>query len=481
MRLTSRLVGLSATGLLLLGATVTLAAPASAIQPVTISGSAPATAHGPGTVAFTYTVNLPAAVDSTVLTTHQAAELPASLTGVTLDGVAVPAGQLSRPNSVDLAIQTGAAPTDGLAAGTHTITFLATLGSGASADTNSTATLSWTEAGVPASITSAAVPVAVNQPDLSVVLTPGTGEDQVGLLGTGRDLDLLVDVTNQGYGTPASTLTITLPTGMKLGLGGVSRDSDGSSVNCTPDLVNPQLIRCALGALAHDTGNDSTFDLDLTTTPAQTIGQVASVTISAAPDAGQGTDTNPANDSAVAKIQFTGSAQLSYTITPAKTKVVIGSKTTVTVTVHNAGPQAAPQTVALTVLVGNNFSIEGFTGKNVRLGAPGGPPAVGPGDGDGLLWLVGNIAPGQSVSATLTIQARKLGSAKISILAFSGAADPNCQDFTCTPTMVSVQAVTAPVVVAAPASGPALPATGSASEPALGLGGGLLLAGAGLL
>jgi hypothetical protein len=43
--------------------------------------------------------------------------------GATLDGMPVPAGQITEPNAVDITIHVGAARTDGLAAGVHTITF----------------------------------------------------------------------------------------------------------------------------------------------------------------------------------------------------------------------------------------------------------------------------------------------------------------------------------------------------------------------
>jgi LPXTG-motif cell wall-anchored protein len=477
----ARLTGLATAGLVLLGATLVSATPAHGIVPVSITGSAPASTHGPGSLTFSYDIELSVPVDSTTITTHQPTELPADTTGVRLDGAPVPAAQISRPDPVDITVQTGPLPTDGLAAGSHTLTFTVTVGTGPGASTTASATIDYQITGTPGSVTSADVPVAVNQPDLAVTLTPDSGEDQVGLLGTGRDIDLLVDVDNRGYGTPSSTLTIDLPTGLALGSAGVSRDATGDPLSCAPAVGNPQQIHCALGPVNHGADGDPTLDIDLTSTAAAPIGQLATVTVSAAPDAGQGTDQNPANNSASAQLRFTGSARLSYFVTPAKTTVALGGQTTVTLTIHNAGPQPAPSTLAFTVLVGSNFSIAGFTGQT----GPGVPMAVGPGGGPTgtgaeLLWFAGDIPTGGSASATLTVQARLLGTGRVGIAAFSGASDPNCPDFDCSPATVALQAIAAP----APASAGGtviLPATGQASQATVLFSFGLLLAGCGLV
>src|SRR6185503_3808669 len=199
------LAGLVTSGSVLLGLLLVPGTSALSLPLDTITGSAPATAHGPGSITVSYDIELTAAVDSASITTSQPAELPANVTGVKLDGVPVPAAQISRPDPLDITVQVGALPTDGLAAGSHTLSFTAAVGTGPSASTNSHATLNFSRAAVPDSISSADVPV--------------------GLLGTGRDLDLLVDVATLGYGTPSSTLTIDLPTGLALGCAGVSQDA----------------------------------------------------------------------------------------------------------------------------------------------------------------------------------------------------------------------------------------------------------------
>jgi LPXTG-motif cell wall-anchored protein len=335
--------------------------------------------------------------------------------------------------------------------------------------------------------------VSVNQPDIAVVLTPDSGGDQLGFLGTGQDLILAVDVANLGYGTPRSSLVIDLPAGAVLGADGVTRESDGTSLTCQPG-ATPQRIACDLGNLSHAGSGSPTLDIDLTTSGTEAIGQLATITVSASPNAGEGTDTAPANDSVTAQFQFTGSARLSYTITPAKTKVALGQQTSVKLTVHNAGPQPANETVAFGVLVGTNFDITSFTGNTTP------PPSLTGGAStsaipptmNGVFWFVGDIPAGHSVSAVLNIRARTVGTTRVGLMAISTAADLNCPNLNCDLTSVPVQAIGAPVVPAsAPTRTSPIPAvasskplqlanTGAASTPALGLGGLLLALGVAL-
>lgn len=489
MALITRLVGASAAGLLLLGASTTLATGAGAATPAPLTGSAPSYAHGPGKITFSYSITLADPLTSAVLTTHQDAALPADLAGVQLDGVAVPPTQVSRPDSVDIAIRTGALPIDVLAAGPHTITFLATVGTGAGSATSSTATLAGLQGSDPFDQTSPPVLVQVNQPDIAVALTPGSGEDQTGAAGTDQDLYMGVDISNAGYGTPTTTMEIDLPVGLTLGQDGVSRDSDGSPLDCSADPAHPQHILCALGALSHQVAKaDSTIVIDLITNKNPPVGQTAAITVSAAPDAGQGVDTNPSNNSVTANVEFTGSAALSFTVSPAKTKVELGSETTVRVTIHNSGPQTAPDTVGFVMTNGDNFDIAGFTGNTQPpAGTPGGggivvglgahssaatagrahslgwggakrglvsarvgtsdDPIAASGSGMGELWFLGDIPSGGSVSAVLTLKAVKLGTSQAQLIGFSNAGDPNCLDEDCQPASADLEAVAVPAPV----------------------------------
>lgn len=419
---------------------------------------------------FTYTFNVPFDAESAVLRTHQPVLLPALTSGVTLDDVAVPVGQISQSSSVDIDVDTGATVLNPLTSGTHVITFRADIGLGSGA-TSSTATLDYTIASVPGSITSAAVLVAVNQPDLAVQLTPDSGEDQLGFLGTNTDLWLAFDVANLGFGAPQTSVEIDFPDGSTLGDGGLIRDTTEEGLPCMP-MVDPQHFQCDIGTLSHvSLGSGETFDVDITTTPSPPVGQTVPITVSAAPNAGEGMDTDPTNDSATAHFQFSGIASLSYTIAPTKTKVAIGAETKVTLTIHNAGPQPANETIAIAVLIGENFEITDFTGDTIDPGDPGDPgvtsvsghAAVSPNfsgrfvpaeltsaaepaaPGTQLvLWLVGDIPAGQSTSAVMTIKALTLGETSIGLLAASDAGDPACPEQPCDLSTSIVRAIAAP-------------------------------------
>jgi hypothetical protein len=509
MRLPGRLTATLAVTLFMLGvAAVTSAGGAQALPAVQIAGSAtPAVAHGPGTVVFTYTVTVPVAIESTSLTTHQAAALPASVTGVALDGVPVPAAQITQPSSVDITIHTGPAPTDGLAAGVHTITFNAAVGGGPAVATSSSATLSWIQASVPATLNSAAVAVAVNQPDIAATnfvlgavdsLVPFDGT--TGFIGTGMQVQLNVDVMNLGFGTPNTTLTITLPTGLVLAFSGaVFRDADGASLPCTQIALAPLQLSCALGSLPHFTVGDPTIGIPVTTTAHPPVGTVGTITVSAAPDAGEGTDTNPSNNSASTTLKFTGLAALSATVTPAATKIPLGGQTTVTVTIHNAGPQPAEQTLAFIEALGDGsksglatccpFDITGFTGNTTPppgVAGNGGPAPVFP--TGGVEWFAGTVAPGSSISAILTVKARAVGKGQVAVSAASTATEPNCplQDCAAASAFIQVVPVQArptptPTMSVPPAATVPLAATGPASRPLLALSVLLLITGTTLM
>jgi hypothetical protein len=484
MRLSTRLFCAAASGLLLLAGSLTLAGPAGAIGAVTLTGSAPATAHGPGTVTFTYAIDVQTANDTTTFTTDQDAALPALDTGVTLDGAAVPASQIVQVGK-DIAVQAGPDPLDGLATGAHTITFATSAGA-APASTSSTATLSWSAG----TVTSSAVAVALNQIDIATALTPDTGEDTTGYLGTDEDVYLQVDVENAGYGSPDTQLVIDMGTGLALGPDAVSFDSDGSLVPCTATLGNAQQLVCDLGTLAHATSRDDpTIDVDLAPTADAPIGQTAAITATASPATGQGTDVNPANDSATAHLKFTGAAALTTTLTPKAKSVQLGASTTVKLTVHNTGPQVAGEAVAVSIVTGDNVTVTGFTGNTTVPAGMLAPAAkvVTPADTtiteEPTLWFIGDIASGHSASATLTVKATALGTARITMFAVSDAGDPNCPQFDCAPTVVSLNVVAVPLPPPAAttptvASGLTLASTGPDSGRELGAGALLLLLGA---
>ena len=521
MRLSARLAALATASLLTAASAVALAGAADAAPAPTLTGTAPATAHGPGTVTFSYTLTLPVDEPAAQFSTRQPVALPALATDVTVDGTAVPAVDVTQPSSVDISFPVSA-PLTPVTAGTHTITFTAEVGTGASALASSTAAVAIL--GEPTPVASAPVVVAVNQPDLSIAFDADDSDGQPGTItpvGTGQETFLAYDVKNLGYGTPDALLALTLPAGLALGEDGVF-SGYGGDAQCAAQ-ADAQHVLCDLGAVPHYAGNtDPEIDITVVGTAAAVGGTNAVLGLAVAPAAGQGIDTNPANNVVSTPVHFTGSARLSYTITPADKKVALGKTTNVTLTVHNAGPQPAGETVALGVVIGKNFTISHFSGKQEDGGivvssgssssdlhravtsasassasaAPGDPEEDAP--SDGVVWDVGTIPAGKSVSAVLTIKAVKLGTAKVGLIAFSDAGNPACPNFDCALTTASVQAVPVPVVVTTPpattapapqstqpvavavATSPQLANTGSASRPALGLAVLLLIVGGGL-
>jgi len=489
----SRLLAAAAAGVLTLAGLGLLAPAAEAASLPTVVGSAPSSTHGPGTITFSYTLTLPEALTATSFSTHQPALLPARLDAVTLDSASVPAADLSRPSSVDLVVDT-----HDLTAGTHTVTFTADLPASEPGSPSSTATLTGSAGGGPVSATSAPVVVQVNQPDLSIALTPDSGEDQVGFLGTGQNLDFAVDVANLGFGSPDSTLTLSLPPGMQLGPDGVARDADGSSLVCAPAAGT---VSCDLGPLAGAPA-DPTIVIDLTTAGQEPIG--STVTLTATVSANTGTDTDPSNNSVSAELTYTGIARLHFGLQPSARSVAVGASTTVTLRVSNAGPQPAPATLGLAILIGDNFTISNFTGSplpttmsRAQLAqaqllsatgpAAGSAPPVAPaaGGGSGVLWFIGNLPAGSSASATLTLTAVKPGPARLAMLALSGAGDPGCTAADCPPAELTLTAVRPSAPSSSPAApaaggGDALASTGASVRPAE-TGGLLLLLGAGLV
>jgi hypothetical protein len=418
------------------------------------------------------------------------------VTGVALDGVPVPAAQITQPDTGDITVQAGAAPADGLVAGVHTITFPAAVtGGGPAVTTSSSATLSWIQASVPATLSSAAVSVAVNQPDIAVSnlvsdVNSSTGAGTTGFIGTGMHMQLNVDVRNLGFGTPQTSLTITLPAGLVLDFAIRDQDADGGPPLTCPQIGSaPPQYKCALGSVPI-LGGDPGVQIFVTTTAHPPVGTIGTITVSAAPDPGEGTDTNPANNSASTPVRFTGLAALSFTVTPTATKVLLGAQTTVTLTIHNAGPQPAEQVTAFIGAQGSGdksghtgccaFDITGFTGTTSPPGVARHGPPVFP--TSAVEWFVSTLAPGSSITATLTVKARMLGIGQLQLFGGSTATDPNCPNDDCPGATAFLQAIAAQPTptprVMPPATVPApLAATGPASRSLLGLGVLLLVTG----
>ena len=119
-----------------------VSAPAMAADPPTLTGSAPVAAHGPGTVRFTYTIDVAIGLDSAELATDQDSLLPADAGSVTVDGHAVARSQIT-VSGKNLTIPLGT-----VATGIHTVKFSARVPAAPFAVTRSSADLSYAQAGV---------------------------------------------------------------------------------------------------------------------------------------------------------------------------------------------------------------------------------------------------------------------------------------------------------------------------------------------
>jgi hypothetical protein len=465
-----RLLGcltVAATTLLTSVLAVGVAGNASAVVGVSLTGAAPATAIGPSSVLFRYTVSTPDDLTAVTMQTHQDALLPADPASVTLDGVAVPAADVTSAGN-DLTIATAT-----LATGDHVIAYQATVPTGA-ASTSSTATVSYTDAANPGGqpVTSAPVAIIINQPDLALQTTAfsgllGTGDPATLRLGTLSEGMIEADVVNHGATSGSNSLLIDLPAGA------VFEDAlplGSNSANCALVAADPHQLSCAVGALAHN-GTASVLIL-LTTEDAPPVGTSGIATITAQIDDTTLTDGTPSDNSTNTTIQFIGAAHLSYSMTATATKVTVGGKLTLTLTVHNSGPQDAPNAIALVAIENNTFQIVNFDGKQLSLPGVSGAgfgnsagatikaarsslqraaaqsapthrklaldaragsasptasaPASGPDTSDGRLWDLGTLASGQSATAHLTLQAKRVGTMKFAFMAISDAGDPTC-------------------------------------------------------
>jgi hypothetical protein len=464
-----------------LRALVALAGTAAAdVPPITVSGvAALAQLPGPGTVTFTYTLTVSGSpATAVVITTAQDPLLPADIASIRFDGVTVPADTVTAaaPNFTLRAGGGASAGTGGtLSVGAHTLTFTGHSSSTAPAQASSTLAVTSDQG----TVTSSPVLVALNQPDLALSLPADSGEDLPAALGTGDSIAFDAELRNLGAPS-AGTLTITLPAGLALGSDGVYLYADesayeegaGTPLPCTGGVGT---VTCSLDTVSTTgQGEPPILEVDLTATSAGKPGTSATFTVSVAPTTG--TDLDPSNNSVRATIEFTGVADLSFAITPDKETVQIGHKATLTLHVTNHGPQKAPMTIGISLLDGiDRFVVTDFDGattppgltglsrtaairtarQNLAAASPRGvhvdrlAAAAATGTATpspyGVLWFVGDLAPGATATAHLTVLAKAKGTAHLLLFAGSGAADPGCvsDEDLCQPAEATLTAVKA--------------------------------------
>jgi hypothetical protein len=451
---------------------------AAAAEPVVVTGSAPHAAHGPGTVPFSYALQVARDLDSATVATHQDAFLPADATSVTFDGAAIGSADL-RVSGGNLTIVLGAVP-----AGSHMLKFNALLQGTPSIVTSSSIDVNYVVGGAqPAVAQSAAVTVDINEPDIAVVGISDSFPFPELPFGTGVGLVPPFDfgVLNLGFGAPPTTVRITLPSGLDV-LSAPCCTNNGDPFQCTHS--TPGVFVCALGPLGK-----TLVDIGLAASASAVPGTTATIAISATPD--QGVDQNPANNELRVPIKFTGTARMVTTLTPATGNITVGQSKVITVTVHNDGPQPGEFTSAFAILDDNaHFKFTAFDGRSVILPQSGDSlatlarvrarstvvavasaksaaqtNAVPP---EQVFWLIGTLAPGQTVTAHLTVLATSVGSTHLNVGATSTAGPAGCDPKAC-PTITLTAVKAAPAATPAPTPTPTTPTPTPAAAGSSGL------------
>lgn len=498
------------------------AAAAAADPTVTVVGAAAVPTSAPGTDQVTYTISVGnGPIEQVVMHARQPDSVVAAPSSVVVDGSPAPAGTVDQAGAgLTIRLGTGAYATHGgtLATGNHTVTFDVAFDTLPTGQDSANAVVDYTVNGQTRHASSS--PIALALPDLRLSL-PFSGERETLPLGTGDDGDFEVILRNAGGGTPAATLTITLPAGLTVdNRAGVFRDDSyqnendfgGDQLDCSA--VTPTVVHCALGAVA--AGVDTLLDIPVQATPAAKVGTTGTFTVSALSD--DGLDQNPSDNSVHGTVLFAGTAHLVVTVTPTHSTVTVGKSAVLTAQVRNDGPNPALDALGAVILENGHFTITGFTGHRVDLpglltanpSASSKPVllapvrrafhratfhrhATGAGASSALLargtsfvlWDAGTIAPGKSVSATITVKALSFGKDRLAVLARSAAGDGACTvpnpssqcDNLKIVNLRAVRAVTAPNGPTTGRTGPVLAETGPSAQTApLILGGTLAIA-----
>ncbi len=457
------------------------------VATVTITGATPAVVTGPATATLNYTITVTGiAVEAAVLTTTEPEGVQAEPLSVKINDVAAPVGTVSA-NTPGLTIRlgVGADTTNGghLGVGAYLVSFQIAVPAGLPSNASASAALAFTRDTTPGSAASNSVPLVA--PDLVLSLPPDSGEDRVLPLGTGQTGFYDAELTNPGADAAASTLTITVPTGLVVDTSNnpVTRDdhwqtddgSDAVSLACEPPSGGQ--VTCVLGAVPH--GVDALVEVPLLATPAGIPGTQVNFSLNVAADAG--TDQNPDDNTLDATLRFTGIAVLVYTLTPSASKTTIGDTVSVTTSVRNDGPQPADETVALAITdSAEDFKIVSFSGNTTppqplalaaresQLNGTGfnrQPAAAATATatraittanpaGTGVVWFIGTIPAHTTVTATLQLRALAVGKAQLAFLGGSDAGNPACDDPTSDAQCRQFTQITLTAVSAAPSSTP---------------------------
>jgi hypothetical protein len=452
---------------------------ASAADPLVVAGSAPATAHGPGSVRFTYTLQVASGLDSVTATTIQDLVLPAKAASVKFDGVPVAAGNVTASGG-NITVTLGT-----VATGTHVLSFDALVQATPSKITSSSIEVSYQVPGAPPAVASSGpVSVDINEPDISISsMDFDSSEGGFFIAGVGQPFPVDVDITNNGYGAPPVTLLVDLPPGFVPDKGGAVSE-DGSPVACTSPTAAQ--ISCPLGTIAH--GAFRSVEISLNITTAAAIGKKSTITVTATPD--EGVDTNPKDNSLAGDVLVLGPSHLSTMVTPAAPTVTVGKSVALSISIHNDGPDTALIIEAFLTLgdfdtepENVHFTITGFDARGATPLDDTCPPFEPVEPCTDAEWHVGKLAAGATVTARLTVTATSVGTTPLVVGIENGVPEDCGNDKNCGGGEFPLTAVAAPTATSPSpqSSGPQLVNTGATPWPLAWLGSSMVLLGAAVL
>lgn len=275
-----------------------------------------------------------------------------------------------------------------------------------------------------------------------ICIPAGFGEDRPAPVGTGDTLTFAAQVVNNGPAVADADVVFVLPADARLGphdpvtryedWWSDSFTGDGTALTCAT-ASDDVTVTCATATLAH--GANILVAVDLVAADTAVVGTsgVLEVGLTAAPG-----EPEFAPTTIRATIDFTGTAHLLVSITPATVRVTVGQHTNLVGTIRNTGPNPAPNAAAigLSFPAGDSFDSHFQITNSAPLPGPDGEridlrirpaAAAAAGDGGGIgYWPVGTIAPGSTAAVTVTVEALSAGSDQLIFAAGSDAGDPAC-------------------------------------------------------
>jgi hypothetical protein len=399
-----------------------------------------ATVHGflttvstsdPDLLVVNYTVTVQGqALTAAQLTTTTFASAPVDPATVQIDGVTAPSATVTRTSTkMTVRLGTGADAGNGgsLGVGSYLVSYQQQRPTGVSPNASTTATLNFNRGGIPGSTTSNTV--ALEHPDITLTIPRGSGEDKAALLGTGRTVGYAAYLRNRGATADAATLTLSLPTGLRVDtLEGIVRldlssggDGNESLVKCKNQLT--PTVTCTLGQVTH--GTESVLLVPLVATRTAKPGTRGAFHLTVTPNGEP--DQNPGDNSLSARVKFTGIARLKATLISPVTKVAVGSKVTVKVRIKNLGPQPARYGYGIVSTGSRHFVISKFITKRRPTSGPRTVREPAPPEyGDVLEWNVGTIGAHSTAYARMVLTAKSAGKSLVEFLSGSAAGDPAC-------------------------------------------------------